>query len=191
MENSTKPDDKPKIILLCVALLVAIVFISITLFKSNEEAEVAAAETTEVILMNPQPTDNSGVMLLWNVSQPVGRNPFKAGAPGSRRAVPASRNVVRLQVAVTPKDAVKIDAPVKPRLKKTVMLKGVVLNLSGTGRTPLAFLEINGKTSTFRVGRTITTGVVLRSISLGGVVLDVYGEQEFLGVNQSIGPKRS
>ena len=191
MENSIKPDDRPKIILLCVALLVAIVFISMTLMKSNEEAEVAAAETAEVSLMLPQATENSGAMLLWNVDRPVGRNPFKAGAPGSRRAVATSRNVVHVQVAVTPKDVVKIDIPVKPTLKKTVMLKGVVLNLSSNGRAPLAFLEINGKTSTYRVGRTITTGVVLRSISLGGVVLDVYGEQEFLGVNQSIGPKRS
>ena len=190
MKTATKSDDRPKIILLCVALLVAVVFISVTLISSNKEQEVAAAETDDVSLMLPQATDNSGVMLLWSVSRPVGRNPFQAGAPGSRPAVAPPAEVVNLQVAVTPKAPTEVAPPVKPTLKKTIVLKGVVLNLSNNAFAPLAFLEIDGETSTFKVGRTLTGGVVLWSIGMDGVVIDVYGVREVLGVKQSIGPRR-
>lgn len=190
MEKTAKSDDKPKIILLCAALLVAVVFISMTLISSNKEQEVAAAEVDDVNLMLPQATDNSGAMLLWSVSRPAGRNPFRAGAPGARAAVSPPVGVVNLDVAVTAKEPAEVQTPVKPKLTKTIVLKGVVLNLSNNGFAPLAFLEIDGVTSTHNAGRRIMTGVVLRSVSLDGVVLDVYGVQEFLGKGQSIGPRR-
>lgn len=190
METSTKSNDRPKIIMLGAALLVAVVFISMTLISSNKEEKVAAAEVDDVSLMLPQATVNSGAMLLWSVSRPAGRNPFQAGVPGAIGAVAPQAGVVNLEVAVTAKEPAEITAPAKPKLTKTILLKGVVLNLSNNGFAPLAFLEIDGVTTTHNVGRRIMTGVVLRNVSLDGVVLDVFGEQEFLGVNQSIGPRR-
>lgn len=190
MKTETKSEDRPKIILLCVALLVAAGFIASTLISSSKEQEVAAKEMNDVSLMLPQATENSGAMLLWNFSRPVGRNPFQAGTPGAPGAVSLDASVVSLQVEVTEKPPAKVVEPERPMLNTSIVLKGVVLNAGGTASRPLAIIAVGGSASSFRIGSRVMDGVVLKGIGIDGVMLDVLGSNKFLGLNQGIGPGR-
>ena len=185
MNTGAKPEDRPKIILLTVALLVAGVFIASTLISSNKEKEVAAKEMDDVVLMLPQPSENSGAMLLWNVTRPPGRNPFRAGTPGAPVA-----STVTLNVEVTEKPPATVVEPERPKLNTSIVLKGVVLNAGATASRPLAIISVGGSARSFRIGSRVMDGVVLRGIGIDGVMLDVFGTNRFVGLNERIGPGR-
>ncbi len=188
MDTSNKPQDRPKLILLTVALLVAGVFIASTLISANKEKEVAAEEMDDVSLMLPQPSDNSGAMLLWNVTRPPGRNPFKAGTPGAPGAAAMDASTVTLNVEVTEKPPARVVEPERPKLNTSIVLKGVMLNAGGPASRPLAIIKVGNSARSFRIGSRVMDGVILKGIGIDGIMLDVFGTNRFLGLNERIGP---
>lgn len=187
MKPNRSSNDKPKLILLGAAVVVALLFIVFTLVGANGEAEVKE-EDDDTFLILPTATVNSGVMLLWSVEDPLGRNPFDTDPRSNLGLGNVARPARPSQPTFPPLNPMGPGTQGLARISKTVILKGVLGVAGGSRLDATAVFEIEGRTSFYKIGDRLMKGVIITGMYVDGVVLDVNGEVEQLRVGQHYVP---
>ena len=183
MKQASSSNDKPKLILLGAAVVIALVFIVLTLVGANSEVE-EKVEDDDVFLTLPTATVNSGIMLLWSVKYPLGRNPFDTDPSSSLGFRGNVRQAQPSPPTIRPVNPNGIGSQGNTEISKTVVLKAVLRIAGGSDLSAMALIEIEGQTSYYKIGDKLMSGVTVVGMFDDGVMIDVNGEVQQLRVGQ-------
>lgn len=188
--DKTRPEDKPKIIALSVALLAAVGFIGSTVLKFNREQKVEEKRTmnANLVLHVPSVTESAGSMVMWRTAKWPIPDPFRSNGreyvrPSPVYSAPPPRPASSNSGQPVPQPEVKKNARGPQPL---IILKGVILSDNGLGA--MAIFEVGPVTKTMRSGQPIVPGVILGRITPDGVAVTDLGKAVSLSVNESYKP---
>ncbi len=185
---TNKPEDKPKVIALAIALLAAFAFIGSTMFRfnSDKKEEVKRTRNANLMIQMPSINESAGSMIMWRTAKWPIPDPFRSTGTAYVRPDP-------VYSAPPPRQDTGPSRPVVPVVKANVrgpqpviVLKGVILSDSGLGS--MAVFTVGDVTKTMRSGQPVVPGLILGEITPEGVSIKDLGKSVTLSVNESYKP---